>query len=205
MGGRIITMATTDEIDQLVERLNASKAGDRVEAQKQLISMGQAVSDALAAVLRTGTDYQRAHAAIVLGRIKDVRALAALMDMRAHPDLLIRMEAAKALGTLENPHAVAALIDWLGTEESVLVQTSIVQALAGVAAEPVLNALINALHHTESPSLRYLIIRVLGQRGDRRAIDVIFPYLKDPDYHVQRETILALGKLGFMPDKDREQ
>jgi HEAT repeat protein len=198
-------MWTPEEIDRLVERLNASRAGERLEAQKQLIHMGKAVSDALAAVLRTGTDYQRAHAAIVLGRINDVRALAALLDMRAHPDLLIRMEGATALGALENPHAAAALIDWLGTEESVLVQTSIVQALAPIAGTPVLQALIDAMRRTESPSLRYLIIRVLGQRGDPRAIDAIFPYLQDPDYHVQRETILALKRLGFMSDKDREQ
>jgi HEAT repeat protein len=198
-------MRTPEEIDRLVERLNAPRAGERLEAQKQLIHMGKTVSDVLAAVLRTGTDYQRAHAAIVLGRINDIRALAVLLDMRAHPDLLIRMEGATALGALRNPHATAALIDWLGTEESVLVQTSIVQALAPITGTPVLKALIDAMRRTESPSLRYLIIRVLGERGDPRAIDAVFPFLRDPDYHVQRETVLALQKLGFMPDKDREQ
>lgn len=198
-------MWTSEEIDRLVEHLDAPKAGVRLDAQKRLIHMGKAVSDALAAVLRDGTDYQRAHAAIVLGRINDIRALAALMDMRAHHDLLIRMEGATALGALKSPLAAAALIDWLGTEESVLVQTSIVQALAPITVTPVLEALIDAMRRTESPSLRYLIIRVLGQRGDPRAIDAIFPYLQDPDYHVQHESILALQKLGFMPDKDREQ
>jgi HEAT repeat protein len=198
-------MGLPEEIEPLVERLNAPRAGVRLEAQKQLIHMGAAISDALATVLRTGTDYQRAHAAIVLGRIHDMRALVALMEMRAQPDLLIRMEGAKALGALKNAHAVVALVDWLGTEKSVLVQMAIVQVLAEVMAEPVQKALMETLRRTESPSLRYLIIRVLGQRGDPRAIDAIFPYLQDPDNQVQRETVLALRKLGFMPDKDRKQ
>jgi HEAT repeat protein len=46
---------------------------------------------------------------------------------------------------------------------------------------------------------------VLGQRGDPHAIKAIFPYLQDPDNHVQHEAVLALEKLGFMPDKDRKQ
>ena len=198
-------MGLPEELEQLLERLNAPRAGERLEAQKQLIHMGAAISDVLVATLRTGTDYQRAHAAIVLGRIRDMRALAALMEMRAQPDLLIRMEGAKALGALQNAHAVVALIDWLGTEKSVLVQMAIVQVLADIMVEAVHKALTEALRRTESPSLRYLIIRVLGQRDDPRAIEAIFPYLQDPDYHVQHESVLALEKLGFMPDKDRKQ
>ena len=117
----------------------------------------------------------------------------------------IRSHTQKALGALQSAHAIVALIDWLGTEKSVLVQMAIVQVLADIMVDPVHKALTEALHRTESPSLRYLIIRVLGQRGDPRAIDAIFPYLQDPDYHVQRESVLALGRLGFMPDKDRKQ
>ncbi|MBN1564781.1 MAG: HEAT repeat domain-containing protein [Anaerolineae bacterium] len=197
-------MFIAKSLDELIADLNQPNPIIQLSAQKQLIRLGHTVIDTLLDTLYTGSDAQRAHAAIVLGKLRDRRALDALLELRHHDNLLIRIDCAKALGVIRGAHTAAALIDWLAVEENVLVQTAIVQVLAETRLPQIYIPLVKALTHTPSPSLKYLIIRILGDLGDTHAAEVIFPYVDSTDHHIRREAIRALEKLSPNTENKRE-
>jgi len=60
-----------------------------------------------------------------LGKVRDPRALEALIGALKHNDLLVRIKAAEALGDIKNPKAVGPLIALLKDEEEMVRETAV--------------------------------------------------------------------------------
>ncbi len=188
-------MCDSQHIGQLIEEMGNTDFLTCLNARKQLVYLGKGAIDALAKTIQTGSDTQCVHAAIALGKLGDARAFEALLPLRMHSNTLIRIDTAKALGELDVAETVDALLDWLKAEHNILVQTAIVEALTGKRDDRVIQALLDLLHQADSPTLIYLVIRVLGDMGDRAIVDSISAYANDSDHHIRREAKIALEKL----------
>ena len=62
--------------------------------------------------------------------------------------------------------------------------------LEDMAVEPLLARAV------ESDSMRYVSAQILGRIGDSRAVPLLRRLARDPNQHVRREALLALGKMG---------
>ena len=188
-------MCDLEHIGQLIDDMGHTDFLTCLNARKQLVSLGETVIDELMKTLQIGSDMQRVHAAIALGKLHDMRAFDYLVQLRTHPNTLIRIDGAKALGALGTVAAIDILLSWLKTEHNILVQTAIVEALSGSRDNKIIEALLNLLHQADSPTLIYLVIRVLGDMGDPGIVDSIAAYANDSDHHIRREAKIALKKL----------
>jgi hypothetical protein len=95
-------------LEQLVRELADERDAVADRAQDLLALLAPASVEAAIAELETGAAPHRA--AVVLGRIRDIRAMEPLMRALRHRDARVRAESAAALGELRDPATVEALI-----------------------------------------------------------------------------------------------
>jgi HEAT repeat protein len=183
------------EIETLLETLGKD-AFTRLAARRELVAYGSIAVEPLIRLLQTGTLIQIASAIVALGEIEDRRAIQPLIQQLRGKHQLIRMNAATALGSFRGTEVIDALLESLH-DESELVQTAAVVALAALQEPCTVKPLIALLDRTPSASVRYIVIRALGDLGDTRAISHIIPFQHDEDLHVQRDAHEALIKLGY--------
>lgn len=190
-------MVCLKDADALIQDLDTTDIGLNQRAQATLVLLGESVVEHLIAVLQTGSVRQRSNAVLVLGKIGDAKAFESLCHLRTDPSLAIRVNNASAIGFINTPQAVNSLVDWLEWEDEPIVQSMIVKSLAAKQDRRCTMPLLEALKRKGSPSVRYLIIRALGNLGDPIAIDSILPFVNDADHHVKHDARLALEKLGY--------
>jgi aminopeptidase N len=119
------------------------------------------------------------------------------------PDVLGRIEAAEALGKLNDAQSFAALEQALLAEPFWSVRVAIAAALGSQKSERALGALTSALAHTEHPKVRRALISALGnfrapeqQTLAERSAAILVGVLErgDPSYYVEAAAATALGK-----------
>lgn len=182
------------EISSLIEQLNQPE--ETLAIRQRLVAYGSASVEPLIAICESGSPLQTANAIVVLGEIGDRRAIDVLIRSLAHKSLLCRINAAQILGSFDDACVVQALLDHLPSAHE-LVQIWIVNSLGVIGNASCIKPLLDLLHQTASSSLRYMIIRALGDLGDPRTIADIMPYLEDDDHHVRYDARVALEKLGY--------
>jgi HEAT repeat protein len=167
-----------------------------LEAREHLIVLGRPIVPELLALLDSGTDRQVANAVIVLGNIAEPQCIEKLIDLlHHHSNLVVRSNAAKALSVFTDPRVAEALIYSLD-HESGLVSMGVIAALQQIGGSLVLDVLLHQLKKHRDPEMHYLIIRAIGELGDRSVANQLIPFLDSSDHHTRRETIVALKKLG---------
>jgi len=188
------------------------------------ISNKHAVEPLIATLKYTGSDAMRAAAAIALGKIGDKRAveplILALKDMYSilqyeaatalvkigepavEPLITVlkladtnitRAAAAIALGKIGDKRAVEPLILALKDMDSIL-QYEAATALVKIG-EPAVEPLITRLKDA-SDLMIIIVIRVLGNIGDKRAVLPLIAALKNKDPGVVSRAATALGNIG---------
>jgi HEAT repeat protein len=185
-------------IDWLIADLGDQDIAISLLAQQALATLGPAAVQPLIAALGSENTRQTAAAVIVLGKLGDPRARSSLMALFDHPAAVVRMNAARALVSLRDEHTVLFLGEWLVSEPNGMVQTALIEALDMLGDRRALDILLMMLDRVEAPSLRYLIIRALGNLGDVRSISAILPFIHDEDHHVRSDAQRALEKLGYL-------
>jgi HEAT repeat protein len=136
---------------------------------------------------RTMTVRQRA--VVALGRIKDMRALPALIEIllekkreSSDAEMAIRKFGKKAL-----PELVKA---FERTDDGQLMLL-----LIRLKYEKAFDLLLQLLAHPEAAA-RVTAVQELGKLGDKRAIPVLTSHLHEPNTLLLSETVRSLGKLG---------
>ena len=184
-------------ISALIDSLNDKNSQARIKAKASLVACGASAVEPLIAVLATGTPRQVADAISALGKIGDSRAIEPLINMLHTSNLFFRMTAAEALGGLQSPIVVEALLGAVAeAEESEAVQSWVLNSLGKLGNQRAVLPLIAFLKETSSSQLRYMTIKALGQLKDQQAIEAIVPFLKDQDHHVREYARDALINLG---------
>jgi HEAT repeat protein len=155
------------DIVRLMADLKSPQPEKSGKARLEIITLGEPVVPALAAMLRTGEPRERVLAATTLWGIGP-RARAAAGDLAAslaEPDMELRVAAAMALeamGPAAEP-AVPALVRALGDREP-RVRQAAVKALGGIgpAASAALPALTRALKRGSWPEAEEAVRRIRG-------------------------------------------
>ena len=199
--GRDSDMSTNQRVQELITDLNSLDTNIRFEAREALIAIGSGAVAPLLGTLKSDEIRQSADAVSVLGTIGNEEAIPYLLEMRLHPNVLMRINSAEALGKLGDEQIKDYLIDWLNTESDILVQIELAKSLVEIGGKTVVDVLIATLTKTNSSTLRYLIIQWLGELGDRTTAKFIRPYRHDPDHHVREYADSALNQLNMLTKK----
>ena len=144
-------------------------------------------------VLKTGSKWNRAKAARILGELDLPVASAALYKALDDSDPDVRNVAARALSRLRHPMAQSVLISVLGKhEEPVSSRIAAMFIEAGAASVPLL---IKNMRN-DNWRARFWSAEILGQVGDQRAERVLISALGDASADVRSAAAKALGKTG---------
>jgi HEAT repeat protein len=139
----------------------------------------------------------RLKAAVLLGRMKDPRAVRPLCDALEDDNYVVRGAAARALGNLGHPMAVAAvepLLRMVGDEE-LFVRKEVRRALENLSGKKSIDYFISALSHDDS-AVRLTAVHVLSMMRVSEARMAVIPALGDSDEEVRAEAIVAVKGLG---------
>jgi hypothetical protein len=143
--------------------------------------------------LETGFGLSRAHAASELGKLKDKRAVHALIKVLDDPHMGVRSNAAFSLAELGAIQAIPHLVRLLKDRHE-RVRKSAAKALGMIKVRDAVPSLIEALDD-RSYLVRKNIVRSLGQIGDASAIRALERATSDPDKIVASMAEQALEKL----------
>lgn len=141
----------------------------------------------------TNLNVQEA-AASILSSIADARVFDGLIAAVGSADWVVRMHAAKALGRIRDPRAVAALLPLL-QDKVKAVREDVVAALARIGSEAV-GPLLATLSHSEW-LVRLHAVEALGRLRAVEAVDpLLYLAFNDPDMAVREDAVRALGDIG---------
>ncbi len=133
-------------------------------------------------------------AVVLAGRLKDARAVPALIQTIETRSALFRSHAAESLGQIGDRRAIAALVPLLGDADPG-VRVNAASALEKLPDPNAVKPLL-ALLRDEDADVRIHVIHALGAIGDQRAAEPLSAMLADPSTLVQVAAADALGQCG---------
>ncbi|HSU12773.1 HEAT repeat domain-containing protein [Longimicrobium sp.] len=107
----------------------------------------------------------------------------------------VRVASARALGMLEDPRGVAALIEALRTDQDETVRVTAAWALGQLEARAAVPALLQALSADRSLAVRRNSAWALGQIEDPAAVDGLVRAIRDADAEIRSTAVWALGQI----------
>ena len=159
-----------------------------------LASMGAAAVPGCQAALRNGREKTRALAATILGTIGDAAAFDALVAALEDKSPVVRANAAWSLAALKNRNAVDPLHKALEDSSPVVRQ---VAAMGLMDLEPsVHNEAIVKLLKDKDREVRRFVGFLLGENGEKRAIDALVEALSFGSYSERSAAVAVAKKLG---------
>lgn len=194
--------AAASELPQIVEALGEERRA--AVATYALISIGKVSDEAKAKILANKKSENKVVAAASIWAIaklspNDNAALVAavndLVDLLKHPNEAVRRVAARALGSLKAPAAIAIpAIQRAFENADEKIATAALGAVVGLGEEGV-PLLIDLL---KLPKAKVHIVSILGEMGPKAAgaVDALAGLLQDENEEVRREAAIALGKIG---------
>lgn len=182
-------------VNSLIEQLNTPNTGEMREAHLKLVAIGTDIVPDLLNTLTTASPRQQANIIAVLTEIGDSRAARPLCQMLSSPSLIVRMSAAKALGSFYDQEVDAALRQHLN-DSSEIVRMWVITSLGKLKVMKAIPILLHLLQTTSSNTTRYMILQALGEYGEPDLATYILPYCDHTDHHVRNYAQAALIKLG---------
>ncbi len=119
-----------------------------------------------------------------------------LMDTAKDPDREVRLESIKTLGEMGHPNHVVQLRGLLADAQSEGELKAIEKAMVSVSRKsPDKNtdSLLAMLGSAKDTKIRSSVLRVLGELGDSKSLDVLRDSLRDKDAEVQMAAIRAMA------------
>ncbi len=166
--------------------------------------------DALIELVNTGDEVDRCFASKTLGKFKDRRATATLIEHLRDEDIDVCIDAAEALGKINDPQALPALLESLKNDPDGEVKTMITESLGHFSSEDALQALLQLaagepedLQMDEGDDwndwwdMQLKSVKALGQQGEKRAIPVLTGLLEDDEnMDIEPEILKSLAQIG---------
>ncbi len=180
----------------------------RYQACEQLSEKnGEDVIDALSLSLKSDSYWGvRVKAAEALGEIDDNRALQALLDNADTAESRVRLAIVKAVATIDNPQARAALLEAIEKDPASYIVAAAIDGLGSqrdLDAIPTITRALDRDSHSEV--IRSAALNALADLRAEESLESIVPYTYSPAPRAARRTaIAAIGKAGeLMEDKSR--
>ncbi len=192
LGGSLLTL----EKETAQRAREALAESERIHALEicQLVATGESYTAALAILRNDPSPEVRARALDLLVTIRrDGEVAKAVAGLLLDPHPRVRAKAARALGTLEVPEAVEALIYALDTPERDLREEVTTALSYHLLREPARSEALIA-EMPEGKSRRLGIVWVLGKTRREGAMKALHRYLADEDPDVRAAAIGALAK-----------
>jgi HEAT repeat protein/beta-lactamase regulating signal transducer with metallopeptidase domain len=145
---------------------------------------------AAAAAQSTATDSQ----APTRTQSRDT-AVPALLSVVKDSNVAVRLAAVEALGNLEDPRAVDALVQALRTDTDARVREAAAESLGEIDSNRAVPGLIAALGSERVSAVRAKIAWALGEIDDARAVDALSAAVRDTAPEVRRQAVWAIGEL----------
>jgi len=180
-----------ENLEREIARIDVQR---RSPASEQVAQVSVQLLELLIDVLATGDVNMRRAAAYGLSKMRDPRCLPALGEALNDPDETVRLWAVEGLASLDHPSAVAALVQALG-DDSVYVYYSALSALRNARGDLVWRLVVDELE-AAPPYMKKRLIKLLGDRAERQAIDALMELLRSSDAGVRYEAVEALRKIG---------
>ncbi len=178
----------------LVSILRDRDRSVREAAIGALTSIGEPSVTAVGACLADPELSVQEAASAVLASIADGRVRDPLIRALRSHDWIVRMHAAKALGRIQEPDSVPALIPLL-QDKVKAVREEVSRALAAIG-EAAIPALLEALRHEEW-LVRLHAVEALGKTKSHQAVEPLLSTLfNDADSAIREDAVRALGEIG---------
>ena len=123
-------------------------------------------------------------------------AVPALLSVIRDSSAAVRYAAVEALGNLQDPRAVDALVQALRTDTDARVREAAAESLGEIDSPRAVPGLIAALGAERVAAVRAKIAWALGEIDDARAVDVLSTVVRDNEVEVRRQAVWALGEIG---------
>jgi HEAT repeat protein len=137
-----------------------------------------------------------------LGKLREKRAVNALLSVLSEKEPYLYWESAKSLGLLGSKRAVQPIIGILQNDPNLDKRAAAAYALNLLADDRAVEPLLEAVNNTnESPNVREYALEALSNialsNGEQdKIIDTLISCLEDPDVGVQFTAAVALGNHG---------
>ena len=192
-------------------RLGSGDVEERRDAASRLGAMRHhAASRAALAGLKDAVPIVRATSVSAVLSLPPAESAANLMPLLSDKDVLVRREAAYAVGTTKSLLAIPLLIDLLRFDKVDEVRGAAAVALGAIGSEAAVNPLLAVLtgqaaqdkkkkaKPEQNPFVLRSTVRALGQIGNRSTVPVLIATLgnEQSEDDVRREAAVALGRIG---------
>ncbi len=213
-------------VEPLIESLKDINLGVQNVAIEALTKIGSPAVEALITALNVGDWFIQEKIAIILGMIKDFRAIEYLVDLlndskvkKVAFESLIKINDSKAIPSLvaklrddnfKERKSVAEILDKLGWKPDKEEDKIICLILQGKINEitksgaSAVELLISILNVSDS-GMKITIAEALGAIKDNRAVKPLIELLKDPISSVKNAAFEALIELGYRPASVADQ
>jgi HEAT repeat protein len=192
------THMITIDVRQLIEKLGDADPTERLTANQELVRIGKPAVPSLIPLLKETNTPRCWQAASILGQIGDQTCVPAVIEALESHHPILRQTLARVLGELGGDAVLSPLRELIH-DNSVLVQLQAVKALGILKDTASIPALVEILQQTQSESLRYTTIEILGKIGSPDIASIIEPFKDDPSHHVRKRTEIALSLLKGQP------
>jgi diguanylate cyclase (GGDEF)-like protein len=191
----VAELKTKGQIDGLIQVLSYKKdANIRSQAAKALGEIGdKKATEALVEALSDSDASVRVEAVEAIGKIGSEKSAEAILKALNDEDWEVRGKAAEWLGKIGDERAIEPLVVALEDKhiEARLKAASALLNFGEKTVEPLIEALNN-----EDEEVRAEAASLLGELGNKKAIDSLVESLKDESWEVRRKAAQALKKLG---------
>lgn len=168
------------------------------------------VIESLCSLLTEGDAADRCYSCRALGVIGDSTVVSALVEKLRDEDIDVCVDAAEALGRLDDRSAVAALLESLYKDPDGEVKTAVLEALGRIGGDEVIEALLEVAagcpedliiddYDTWDPwwDMQLKSVQALARMGVARAVPVLIAILNDEDgQDIESEVLKALAMIG---------
>jgi len=166
--------------------------------------------DSLCALLEKGDEADRCYVVRTLGTLRESAVLAALVERLHDDDIDVCVDAAEALGHMDDPAAIPPLLESLQGDPSGEVRTAVVEALGRFNDPQVVNALIDVVERRPEEleiegdwddwwDMQRHAVVALGRLQATAAVPTLVALLETEEGgDIEGETLLALTQLGTL-------
>ena len=122
-------------------------------------------------------------------------AIPALVSVLSDEDVNVRLAAVEALGNLQDPRAVDALVQALRNDTDARVREAAAESLGEIDSPRAIPGLTAALGAERVAAVRAKIAWALGEIDDPRALDALTAAVRDTSVEVRRQVVWAIGEI----------